>query len=359
MVQLGRSDPAYPHQQKHTQHDTAHRAIDIHTHMVPAHFPPYLGKHLPSGWPSMVPAQDCHRHVMIDDKVYRTVSDQCWDVSKRIADCDALGVGIQVVSPMPELLSYWLPIDDADTLARYLNDQLGEMVVQGGGRILALGSVPLGDVGRAIAELERIMRIPGFVGVEIGSNINGAPIGASQFDAFFEAAEALGAAIFVHALHPVGKERLVGPSQLMPTLAFPTDVGLAAASVICTNLMVKRPRLRIAFSHGGGTLALLLPRLKQGWRTFSALKDSIVMPPDEQARRLFYDALVFDAATLHHLADVFGDTQLMLGSDYPFDFRDSDPLGRLEATGFDKPACLRLKRGNAETFLNLHAGHVA
>jgi aminocarboxymuconate-semialdehyde decarboxylase len=84
-------------------------------------------------------------------------------------------------------------------------------------------------------------------------------------------------------------------------LGYPGDVGLAAASAITSNLMLRRPRLRIAFSHGGGTLASLLPRLQQGWEVFAALKECIHASPTEQARQLFYDTLVFDTPTLRHL----------------------------------------------------------
>ena len=43
---------------------------------------------------------------------------------------------------------------------------------------------------------------------------------------------------------------------------------------------------------------MLLPRLQQGWGVFPALKDAVQASPVEQARRLFYDTLVFDAPTL-------------------------------------------------------------
>ncbi|WP_334040553.1 amidohydrolase family protein [Burkholderia ambifaria] len=333
----------------------AGHGIDVHTHVVPADFPRYAGAHAPSSWPLMAPAHACHRHVMIDGAVYRTVSDQCWDVGKRIDDMTAQQVGIQALSPMPELLSYWMPAADAAVLLRYINDEIGGMVAQSGGCMIGLGAVPLQDIDAAIAELSRLMAVPEFAGVEVGSNVNGVPIGDPRFDPFFEAAEALGAAIFVHALKPAGRERLVGPKPLLQALGYPTDVGLAAASVICTNLIVRRPRLRIAFSHGGGTLASLLPRLEQAHSVFAPLGEAIVESPSAQARRLYYDALVFDHATLAHLVSRFGETQIMLGTDYPFAFRDKDPVGRILSAGLEPSAQGRLIHQNAETFLGMRS----
>ncbi|MES3003658.1 MAG: amidohydrolase family protein [Pseudomonadota bacterium] len=327
--------------------------IDAHAHVVPENFPTCIGASVPPDWPSMAPAHECHRNVMISGKVYRTVSDKCWDTGKRLADMLEMGLGLQVVSPMPELLSYWMPADNGRQLARYLNDQIAAMSAESGGKILGLGAVPLQDIDLAIAELEYLMKTPGFVGVEIGSNINGVPVGSPSFDPFFEACESLGASVFVHAIRPAGMDRLVGPPALQQVLAYPGDVGLAAASVITGNLMVRRPRLRIAFSHGGGTLAMLLPRLQQGWHTFPALKEAVQAAPVEQARRLYYDTLVFDGPTLRHLSDTFGSSQLIVGTDYPFNFHDRTPVQRIQEAGFDTATAMQLIQHNAERFLDL------
>ncbi len=327
--------------------------IDVHAHVVPENFPAYIGRTLPADWPSMAPAQPCHRHVMIAGKNYRTVSDKCWDVAKRLEDLPGMGLALQVMSPMPELLSYWMAPADAQQLLRFLNHQIAAMVNEGKGRLAGLGAVPLQDMDLAIRELEYVVKTLGFPGVEVGSNINGVPIGAPAFDPFFEACEALDAAVFVHAIRPAGMERLVGPPPLQQVLGYPGDVGLAAASVITTNLLVCRPKLRIAFSHGGGTLASLLPRLQQGWGVVPALRDAEQQAPAEQARRLFYDTLVFDAPTLRHLVTSFGDTQLMVGTDYPFNFHDHTPVQRIETAGFDAHTVARLVQHNAERFLGL------
>jgi aminocarboxymuconate-semialdehyde decarboxylase len=328
--------------------------IDIHAHVVPSSFPAYLGAGaVPSAWPSMVPAHACHCHVMIDNKVYRTVSHKCWNVAERLADHGEMGLRTQALSPMPELLAYWMPASDARPLIRYLNERIAQMMAESRGRLVGLAAVPLQDVDAAIDELRYVMESLSFEGVEIGSNVNGVPIGDRRFDPFFAACEALDAAVFVHALKPTGIDRLVGPAPLQQVLAYPTDVGLAAASCITTNLPVRFPRLRIGFSHGGGTLATLLPRLQQGWHTFPALQDAVNLSPAEQARRLYYDTLVFDTPTLRHLVATFGSSQLMVGTDYPFNFHDRTPLQRIVTAGFESDVAEALIHHNAERFLGL------
>ena len=51
--------------------------------------------------------------------------------------------------------------------------------------------------------------------------------------------------------------------------------------------------------------------------------------------RLFYDTLVFDTPTLRHLVAASAARQMMLGTDYPFNFHDRTPVERIEAAGFD------------------------
>ncbi|MBC7581137.1 MAG: amidohydrolase [Tardiphaga sp.] len=336
-----------------TRISTCGCGIDVHAHVVPASFPNYMGAAVPADWPSMADAKPCHKHVMMSGRIYRTVSDRCWDVGKRVADMVEMGLDLQAISPMPELLSYWMEASPADDLLRYINDQMAEMVAHSGGRLVALGALPLQDIDRAMVELHRLKHELGFAGIEIGSNVNGRPIGSPDFDGFFAEVEKLDMAVFVHALRPAGMDRLVGPAQLQQVLAYPTDIGLAAASVITSNLLLRRPGLRIAFSHGGGTLASLLPRLQEGYQAFPVLRESIREAPVAQARRLYYDALVYDDATLRHLIAKFGETQIMLGTDYPFAFHDRTPVARATSAIPDEATRKLVVRDNARRFLGM------
>jgi aminocarboxymuconate-semialdehyde decarboxylase len=327
--------------------------IDVHAHVIPHDLPRYLGNALPASWPSMAPAHACHRHVMVSGKVYRTVSERAWSASRRIEDMDPMGLARQAISPMPELLSYWMAPEAAAQLLRYLNEQIAEMAGQSNGRLVGMGAVPLQDLDLALAELDYVTEKLGFRAIEIGSNINGKAPGAPEFLPFFQACEEKGVAVFVHALKPAGTERLVGPAKLLPALAYPTDVGLAAASVLTTNLLVRCPALRIAFSHGGGTLASLLPRLEQARKVFPELLHAMPESPSSQARKLWFDTLVFDAATLNHLLACFGADRLMIGTDYPFAFHDARPLESIAAAVADPDIRRRLTTLNAARFLGI------
>jgi len=264
-----------------------------------------------------------------------------------------MGLAQQAISPMPELLSYWMDAAPASQLLRYLNEQIAEMAALSGGRLVGMGAVPLQDLDLALAELDYVTAKLGFKAIEVGSNINGRPPGAPEFAPFYEACAQQGVAVFVHAIKPAGVDRLVGPEKLLPALAYPTEVGLAAASVLTANLLGRLPDLKMAFSHGGGTLASLLPRLEQARLTFPALRDAMPVSPSDQARRLFYDTLVFDAPTLQHLLARFGADQLMIGTDYPFAFHDAHPVDSIATAVTDPDIRARLVTHNAARFLGL------
>lgn len=327
--------------------------VDVHTHVVPENFPAYPGKNAGAPWPSMTAAHACHRSVVISGSVFRTVSDRCWDGESRVVDMNALGIERQVLSPMPELLSYWLDADDAAFLTRYLNEEIARMVLTRPNRFSGLGAVPLQDVTLAIRELDYAVHQLGLRGVEIGTNVNGLPIGAPEFEPFFAAAEEWGASIFVHPLRPCGMDRLVGPAALEQVLAFPCETGLAAASLITGGTIARHPRLRVAFSHGGGSFAALVARLQHAWTIFPNLQDAIAESPLQTARSFYYDSLVYNQTMLRNQIAMFGATQTMIGSDYPFVIQEADPLARVLELNVDKQTQALFTRENALRWLGL------
>ena len=326
--------------------------IDSHTHIVPESFPPYVGRNANVPWPSMAEAHACHKHVMISGSVYRTVSDGCWSVPRRIEDMGKMRVARQAISPMPELLSYWLPLEDAAVMVRYLNEQIAAMVERAPERFIGLGAVPLQDPDSAIRELEHCVRKLRFSGVEIASHVNGTSIGDARFEPFFAEAEKLGAAIFVHALRPAGQDRIVG-AFIEQAVCFPGDIGLAAASMITGGIAERHPKLRIAFSHGGGVMSILLPRLVHAWKNVPRARESLKESPAVAAKRFYYDQLVFDPNAVRFLVDTFGQNQICVGTDYPFAMGDFEPMKTLAAAALEPGTLEAITAGNAKRFLGI------
>ena len=326
--------------------------IDIHNHIVPENFPAYAGKGKDVPWPSMQEAHACHRHVMISGKLYRTVSDGSWSVPRRIEDMGKMQVSHQAISPMPELLSYWLPLDDAKVLIRYLNDEIARMLSLAPDRFAGLGAVPLQDIDSALRELEHCMKVLKFSGVEVASHVNGVSIGDPRFEPFFAEAERLGAAIFVHALRPAGMERIVGKFSEQAVL-FPGDIATAAASMVTGGVGMRHPKLGIAFSHGGGGFPILLPRLVHAWNKVKASRESLSESPEVIARRFYYDCLVFDPRAIRFVVETYGDTQVCVGTDYPYAMGEDQPLATLQKCGFDAKTLAAIASGNARRFLGL------
>src|SRR5438477_6990054 len=189
------------------------------------------------------------------------------------------------------------------------------MVEQAPQRFIGLGAVPLQDTDAAVAELDFVLKKLKLAGVEIASHVNGTSIGDARFEPFFAAAEKMGAAIFVHALRPAGQDRIVGafPEQ---AVCFPGDIGLACASMITGGIGARHPKLRIAFSHGGGVMSILLARLVHAWNMFPKAKESLSESPAVTAKRFYYDQLVFEPRAVQFVIGTFGACQIIVGSAY-------------------------------------------
>lgn len=324
--------------------------IDVHTHIVPEHFPPSTGRLAGDAWPSMAHGRSRPdtADVMISGRNFRTVDEQCWSAPRRVKDISTQGIDRQVISPMPRLLDYTLGSTDGLALARYLNETIADLVAGDPDRFYGLGSVPLQDLGVAVRELEATRKL-GLRGVEITTNINGVSPEAPDFMPFWKEAERLGLAVFLHGQDPTFRERLVGPAYLENAIGFPMENALAAASVVTGGVMEECPNLRVCFSHGGGPFTMVLPRIQHLWHNNVSLREAMKQPPAEYARMLFYDDILFDNRALHYLIEMVGISQVLIGSDYPFMARPQRPdeeFAALELSEADREAlgwknCLR------------------
>jgi aminocarboxymuconate-semialdehyde decarboxylase len=307
--------------------------IDVHSHVVPQELPADPTGGAIGAWPSVV-CEACRTkaQVLMGKRPFREIDDRSWSPARRIEDMDEGDVAAQALSPMPELLSYWLDAGPALELARHVNDAIAGMVAARPDRFFGLGTVPLQDPELAAREVRNLRAEFGLVGVEVGSNVAGAYLGDARFDPFFAACEADGLAIFVHSLHPLQARDLSRHPMLVPFAGFTVDTGLCAASLIMEGVLERFPSLRIGFSHGGGVLAPLLHRMEFGWGSTNGFEGKLPQSPKAYARRFFYDSLVYDEAYLEHLATHIAPDQVFLGTDYPYLIQQPDPRSFIEAS---------------------------
>jgi aminocarboxymuconate-semialdehyde decarboxylase len=326
------------------------KLIDVHCHVIPESFPDNPSPGRNARWPclSITPQSTS---LTIDGKPFRDVDARSWSVARRIEDMDRDGVAVQVLSPLPELLSYWFDDADAISMCDHVNAVIASMVAQRPDRFRGLGLVPLQNPELAARYLERIKSEFGFAGIEIGSNINGVPLGDPRFEPVYEAAQLLGLAIFVHALHPVATKAIGADPGFTALAGFPLDTGMAAASILLSGAVERFPKLRLGFSHGGGTIGSMLGRLDKGFTLTNAYGGKLAQRPSALARDLFYDSNVYDGNFLRHLVRHTAPQRVFLGTDYPFSLMQTEPFDYLNGCELTAPEFASVCWGAAGKFL--------
>lgn len=327
--------------------------IDMHTHFVPVDLPDMSYRKGNDRWPTIKKVNETENQVMISGQIFRTVNHVCWDMDARLAEMDDEGIAAHVLSPMPELLSHWFEPKDTLEFSKHMNEKLAEMISVNANRFYGLGMVPIQEPKLAAAEVRKLKSEFGVHGVEVGSNINGIPIGDPSFLPFFEAIAEENLAVFIHPIHPVGTDRIVGPNSLRNLICFPSETGMATASLITGGVISRFPNIRIAISHGGGTFASILPRLTMGWKIFADYTQLLEKSPMDYAKQLYFDNLVYDDLTANHLVSMFGSEQILVGSDYPFIIREKQLEKFLKRLPLSQVEQEDIKRNNTLRFLGV------
>lgn len=326
--------------------------VDFHTHYLPHEYPALPAGQTEPAWPSMRRTGDRAATMFIGEREFRSFDDLYWDPAQRVAALDATGVLVQVMSPLPEILSYWLDPRAARVLTDAVNAFGAEMAAAAPTRLKAMGVAALQDVDAAVAQLKNF-RAMGLVGVLVGSHVNGNSIADARFDPFFCLAEREGLLVQVHGIKPAGTERMLGPGLMGAVLGIPHENTMAVASCIMTDILGRFPGLKLVFTHGGGGIGAVLDRMTHVWEKFPAMQATLKMPPVEYARRFFYDTAVFSPDYLGYLVKRLGADRLLVGSDGPTEIGQTDLPGFVtdaRLTTADRSAVLG---GNAARLLNI------
>ena len=302
-----------------------HAVIDIHCHLaIPAAdamMRPYQSPAAISINSFSSPASD-----EVNRKQFAQIGRKLSSIDDHIADMDATGVDIQAISPSPGQYYYWAEPELGLEAAQAVNDGMAEAVARHPDRLVGLGTVPLQAPELAVGELKRLTGELGLKGVEISSNVAGRELANPEFRPFFAAAEELGVLVFMHPLGFTHGQRL-SEHYFNNLIGNPLESTIAVGHLIFGGVLDAHPGLKLCIAHGGGYLPGYIGRMDHAFRAREDCRQHIHREPSAYLRQLYFDTLVFDRRELKFLVETYGADHLMMGTDYPFDMSEADPVG--------------------------------
>ncbi|NJO25155.1 MAG: amidohydrolase [Bacteroidia bacterium] len=326
--------------------------IDIHTHIMPSDMPNWTKKF---GYGEFIHLEhrNCEACMMKGDKLFRVVKENCFKEDVRIKQMDETDVTVQVLSTIPVLFNYWAKPADSLETSRFFNDHIAEVVNKEPKRFIGMGTVPMQHVDLAIKEMERCVTELKMPGLEIGSNINGENLSEKKFFPFYEAAEKLGCALFIHPWEMMGEKQM--EKYWLPWLVgMPAETSRAVCSLIFGGVFENFPKLRVAFAHGGGSFPFTIGRIEHG---FDARPDLVAVDnninPRNYIGKFWVDSLVHDEKALQYLIDLMGEDKICLGSDYPFPLGEHHPGKLIEQMKLDNKTTEKIFNSNALNWLGI------
>jgi aminocarboxymuconate-semialdehyde decarboxylase len=286
--------------------------VDVHNHFYP---PEYLAA-LRSGDSAVRVTEDAEGNPVIHyPGDYNVAVRGHRDIAYRAEVLAAEGVDTQVITLTTPGVHVERP-ERAAQLARLVNDAFARVVQERAPRFAALATLPLNDPAASVAELTRAMTTLGMPGAMVFGNVNGVALADPRYEPLWAEADRLGAVIHIHPTNPLGVEAMTD-YWLMPLVGFLFDTTLAAAKLVFSGVMERRPQIQWVLSHLGGAIPYLAERLDRGYHAFRECRAHIPRPPSAYLKKCYYDTVNFDPAALKLAIAFAGADHLLAGSDYP------------------------------------------
>jgi len=331
------------------------KTIDVHTHVEFAGTFDILKKRYSEEemFNQFVVAVTGRRSAELNRGIVAGVRDALRDPQKKIRDMDEKGIGLSVLSSTPFAFFYEVEDALAVELARFQNDRLSEMVKQNPDRFAAMATLPLQVPAEALKELERAAQKLGLRGVEIGSHVGPRELGDEDFGPIYKALEDLDMPIFIHPHHVAGLDRLL-EYYLNNLIGNPLDTTIAAANLIFSGMLEKYPRLKIILAHAGGQLPYIIGRMEHGYQVRPECKDKVHKSPMAFFKNFYFDIITHNPDALRYLISFAGSDHVLLGSDYPYDMGDLNPVQTVsQLPGIKARDRQKILRENAITLFGL------
>jgi aminocarboxymuconate-semialdehyde decarboxylase len=270
----------------------------------------------------------------------------------RLRDLDAMGIDLQVALPPPPQCYYNVPVEIAVKAAQMINDGIAEYCAKMPDRFVGFATCPMTDGNEAAKELERAMKSLKFKGAQILTNVNGKELSDPAFAPFWKKAEELGAIIVIH---PNGftEAKRFSRFYFNNVIGNPLETTIALHYLIFDGVLERHPNLKIFAVHGGGYLGAYSGRIDHAWGARSDCHTTLPKPPTHYLKKIFFDTVVFTHEQLAALVKTFGADHVVMGTDYPFDMADYDPIEHVVSSGFDAATTAAIVGGNAKKLLGM------
>lgn len=323
--------------------------IDVHSHIIPNNILDLI-RDQGHGFDTEIQNRSGQNWVVHKQGYQYPLLREFYDADQKLYDMESMGIDFTVLSPAPPMFMYWIDSNLAATFAREVNEGSSSFVESNPNQFLSFATIPLQDPKAAIKEIEYAFSLPGLCGVEIGTTIEGQTLDDLRFDDFFSLCEQLDWPIFLHPYY-VGDKSGLSNYYLTNLIGNPLDTTLAAASLIFGKVLDNHPNLRILLAHGGGYLPYQIGRLDHGYEVRKE-SSTCAQKPSKYLNQFFYDSVTFEGQSLSYLIQTSGDTQVVLGTDYPFDMGENDPVGLLStAIQHNDTLMNQITHNNACSFL--------
>jgi aminocarboxymuconate-semialdehyde decarboxylase len=274
-------------------------------------------------------------------------------LDERIADMDRMGIDIQAVSISPYQYYYWSEPGVGRDVSKLINDNLASAIGEKPDRFVGLGTVPLQNTEMAITELDRCVNELGFKGIEINSQISGEELSTPRLAPFWAKVEELDILVFIHTAGFTHADRLKD-HYFINLIGHPIEATLAISRLIFDGVMENHPGLKIVVAHGGGFLPAYSGRMDHAYRARKDVREGLPDLPSEYLKRFHFDTMVFEPDQLEYLINKFGPDHILLGTDYPYDMGEDDPLGLVnKVKGLNEHDCSSICGGNAARLLKI------
>lgn len=274
-------------------------------------------------------------------------------IENRLVDMDAMGVDVQAVSVSPYQYFYWAEPEVGREVCRLINDDMAEAIAPHPDRFVGLGTVPLQNTEMAIVELERCVGELGYRGIEINSQVAGEELSSQRLERFWRRVEELNILVFIHTAGFTHPDRF-NEHYFLNLIGHPIEAAIAVSHLIFDGVMERYPGLKICVSHGGGYLPSYAGRMDHAYHARADVSEGLPNPPTYYLKKFYFDSVVFEPDQLEFLINKYGADHILLGTDYPYDMGEGDPIGLLrKVKNLSHENFAAVRGGNAVRLLKL------